>query len=448
MKDAHFCMLVICIGKLQDVPLLCMTLYVVRSAPVERGGASMEIGILGGGIAGLSVALALRKRGHDIRVYERRVVPSTMGAGVTLWPNATFVLEELGMLQGMEAIGGRPLAMRRQDAVGNSLGGLDIGLLDRTMGYPTYTVLRKHLQRLLLDHAVRAGISVEFGRRAVVIELDSKDKAVAHFESGASIRPDLLIGADGRMDSVARKFVAGDNTPVYQGFVNWVGVAEGANALVDDMSILDFWGVGERFGCVPIRPDLVYWAAAQARPLSRGMPAADPHNEVGTLFAEWPEPISRIIRATPEHSIGMIAVHDLEPLHTWSRANVLLVGDAAHAPLPTSGQGACQALEDAWHLARCLDHVSEGLEGVFQTFSTIRTAKTARLAEQGRAFARGLFARDPEACRIRNERAMASDPLRDVQFLAAGWSEGLPLSGGINRTAGEGEGFESLYRTE
>lgn len=144
----------------------------------------------------------------------------------------------------------------------------------------------------------------------------------------------------------------------------------------------------------------------------------------------------------------MIAVHDLEPLHTWIRANVLLVGDAAHAPLPTSGQGACQALEDAWHLARCLDHVSEGLEGVFQTFSTIRMAKTARLAEQGRAFARGLFARDPEACRIRNERAMASDPLRDVQFLAAGWSEGLPLSGGINRTAGKGEGFESLYRTE
>ena len=111
----------------------------------------MEIGILGGGIAGLSVALALRRQGYNPRVYERRAVPATMGAGVTLWPNASFVLEELGLLQDIEAIGGRPLTMRRQDAAGNALGGLDLGLLDRTMGYPTCTVLRRHLQDLMED---------------------------------------------------------------------------------------------------------------------------------------------------------------------------------------------------------------------------------------------------------------------------------------------------------
>jgi 2-polyprenyl-6-methoxyphenol hydroxylase-like FAD-dependent oxidoreductase len=83
---------------------------------------------------------------------------------------------------------------------------------------------------------------VEFGHRAVAIELDAHGRAVAHFENGASIRPDLLIGADGRMESVARKFVAGDNTPVYQGFVNWIGVAQGPHALVDDIAIQDFWG--------------------------------------------------------------------------------------------------------------------------------------------------------------------------------------------------------------
>ena len=235
----------------------------------------MEIGILGGGIAGLSVALALSKRGYSPRVYERRAGPATMGAGVTLWPNASFVLEELGLLQDIEAIGGRPLTMRRQDAAGNALGGLDIGLLDRTMGYPTYTVLRRHLQEVLLDHAARAGIPVEFGHRAVAIELDTHGRAVAHFENGASVRPDLLIGADGRMESVARKFVAGDNTPIYQGFVNWIVVAQGPHALVNDVSIQDFWGAGKRFGCVPVRPDLVYWAAAQARPLPMAAPAAD-----------------------------------------------------------------------------------------------------------------------------------------------------------------------------
>jgi 2-polyprenyl-6-methoxyphenol hydroxylase-like FAD-dependent oxidoreductase len=151
--------------------------------------------------------------------------------------------------------------------------------------------------------------------------------------------------------------------------------------------------------------------------------------EVEDLFAGWPEPVAHLIRATPADAIRLIAVHDLEPLHTWSRANVLLVGDAAHAPLPTSGQGACQALEDAWHLARCLDGASGGLDDVFQAFANIRASKTARLAEQGRVFARGLFATDPETCRIRNERAKASDPMHDVQVLAAGWGQGLPMPG-------------------
>jgi 2-polyprenyl-6-methoxyphenol hydroxylase-like FAD-dependent oxidoreductase len=249
------------------------------------------------------------------------------------------------------------------------------------------------------------------------------------------------------MESVARKFVAGDNTPIYQGFVNWIGVAQG-HALVDDMSIQDFWGAGERFGCVPIRPDLVYWAAAQARPLSAAMPTADMRKEVENLFAEWPDPVERIIRATPADSIRLIAVHDLEPLHTWSRANVLLVGDAAHAPLPTSGQGACQALEDAWHLARCMDGAGGGLEDIFQVFSEIRAPKTARLAEQGRIFARGLFATDPEACRIRNERAKASDPVRDVQVLSAGWGQGLSMPACTDGMPAQGSGFSSLYRME
>lgn len=408
----------------------------------------MEIGILGGGIAGLSVALALRKQGYSPRVYERRAVPATMGAGVTLWPNAGFVLQELGLLQDVETFGGRPLTMRRHDAAGNALGGLDIGLLDRTMGYPTHTVLRRDLQQVLLEHVARAGIPVEFGRQAVAIELDAHGKAVAHFENGESIRPDLLIGADGRMASVARKFVAGDNTPVYQGFVNWIGVAQGRHALVDDMCIQDFWGTGHRFGCVAIRPDLVYWAAAQVRPLHEAQPTADMRKQIENLFAQWAEPVPGIIRATPDHAIRLIAVHDLEPLHTWSRANVLLVGDAAHAPLPTSGQGACQALEDAWHLARCLDGSSAGLEEAFEAFAKIRAPKTARLAEQGRLFARGLFATDPEACRIRNERAKASDPARDVQALASGWGQGLPLPGGANGTPVEEGGLGSLYRME
>jgi FAD-dependent urate hydroxylase len=414
------------------------------SGLLEQECFGMEIGILGGGIAGLSVALALHKQGHTPRVYERRAGPATMGAGVTLWPNAGFVLQELGLLEDIAAAGGRPVSVFRKDAAGDSLGGLDIKLLDQIMGYPTHTILRRDLQAVLLEHSARAGIQVEFGYRAVAIDLDASGRAVAWFENGQSTRPDLLIGADGRMDSVARRFVAGDNAPIYQGFVNWIGVAQGNGPLVNNIEIQDYWGSGDRFGCVAVRKDLVYWAAAQARPLSEATPAADMHKELLDLFGSWPEPVASIIKATPAHTIQLIAVHDLEPIHTWVRANVLLVGDAAHAPLPTSGQGACQALEDAWHLARCLDVTDRGLEEALLLFAEVRGPKTTKLAEQGRMFARGLFAQDPETCRIRNERAKAFDPLRDAQAMAAGWSQGLPMADCIARLPVGGA--SSLYR--
>lgn len=404
----------------------------------------MDIGILGGGIAGLSAALALHKQGHRCRVYERRAAPSVMGAGVTLWPNAGFVLQELGLLEDVGAAGGRPVSVHRMDAAGEPLGGLDITLLDQIMGYPTHTILRRDLQMVLLDHVTRAGIPVRFGHRAVAIELDASGNAVARFDNGQSIRPDLLVGADGRMDSVARRFVAGDNTPVYQGFVNWIGVAQGKRALVSEVGIQDYWGSGDRFGCVAIRKDLVYWAAAQARPLPAATPTADMHSEVRDLFSGWPEPVARLIDATPAHSVQRIAVHDLEPLPTWRRANVLLVGDAAHAPLPTSGQGACQALEDAWHLAQCLEEGDGGMDEALLRFADVRGPKTTKLAEQGRMFARGLFATDPDACRIRNERAKASDPARDALAMAAGWSQGLPMAERIERAAPNSVG--SMYR--
>jgi hypothetical protein len=105
---------------------------------------------------------------------------------------------------------------------------------------------------------------------------------------------------------------------------------------VDDIAIQDFWGRASA---------LVAWRFDRSGVLGSGAGSAltetttaDMRKEIEDLFAGWPEPVARIIQATPAHAIRLIAVHDLEPLHTWSRANVLLVGDAAHAPLPTSGQ--------------------------------------------------------------------------------------------------------------
>ena len=232
------------------------------------------------------------------------------------------------------------------------------------------------------------------------------------------------------MSSVARAHVAGGNAPVYQGFVNWIGVAESSRDLVDGAAIHDYWGHGERVGIVALGRRKVYWAGAQAQTLeqARASAAAAQDGEwrkVRRLFESWPDPIGAVIDATPPRALRLIAVHDLEPLARWHRGNVLLVGDAAHAPLPTSGQGACQALEDAWHLARCLEDPAMGpgaeLEQALERFGGLRREKTEAITRQARYFARELFITDPQACRERDARVRASDPLQGVHALAQGW---------------------------
>jgi FAD-dependent urate hydroxylase len=390
----------------------------------------MDIAILGAGVAGMSAALMLRRRGHRVRLHERRAFASTLGAGVVLWPNAGFVLAELGVDAALAAHTGQPRAMRRLDREGRVLGELDIARLDRLMGFPSRSVLRRDLQAVLAARVADAGVEIVYDARAVAIEADSGRGAQVRFEDGSSVRADLIIGADGRMRSVARRYVVGDDTPVYQGFVNWIGVARSAAPLVDEIAIYDYWGCGERFGIVALDRRTVYWAGARAEPeaLATAATQASQDGLVASLFQDWPGPIGAVMRATPPGSVHKIAVHDLDPVAVRHRDNVVLIGDAAHAPLPTSGQGACQALEDAWHLARCIGDAPADLPAALTAFAACRVEKTTAPASGARQAAQALFTRDPEACTRRDAHARAIDPVEEAARIAAAWGAGLPLS--------------------
>src|SRR3569623_1211919 len=126
----------------------------------------MQIAILGGGVAGLSAAIALTLRGHTVQVYERRAASSTYGAGVTLWPNATFVIAELGVRDRLHLVSGRPHSMQRLDAAGVPLGVVDIRAIGEQMAHPTLSVLRRDLQRVLVDRLAELGVVVSYGRSA------------------------------------------------------------------------------------------------------------------------------------------------------------------------------------------------------------------------------------------------------------------------------------------
>lgn len=386
----------------------------------------MKIAVLGAGVAGVASAIALTQQGFDVTIHERRDADANIGAGIVVWPNAAFVLEQLGVLDAIAAAAGRPRAMRRLSRHGEALGALDIGLIDARMGYPSLSILRADFQRILMDKLRALGVPVHYGRRAEHIETADGAAARVHFGDRTTLTADLVIGADGRMASCARRYVTGSNAPVYQGFVNWIGVYEGPGLGLAADTVLDVWGTGERFGIVPVAPGKAYWAGGAAQDTVGARDPAAYRDEL-QRFMDWPEPVRQVIAGTPAARINKIHVHDHDPVPVWHRHNVLLVGDAAHAALPTSGQGACQALEDAWHLARCVAAHPHDPEHALTAFTRLRFEKTVGITMAGRSVAASLFNPDDAFCRARDAASRGADFAGLAAAMADGWSRHLPL---------------------
>lgn len=186
----------------------------------------MKIGILGGGIGGLSTAIALKQAGFDAEVYERHSRPSQIGAGIVCWPNASFVLDQLGVLSQVAKVSGSLKSMNRFSSHSDPIGSLDIGKLNQLMTYPSYSIIRKDLMSILTQRAFELGIKIHYQHDVTSLSNRDHGKARVLFSNGKHIEPDIIIGADGRMNSLSRQYSNGNNTPIYQGFINLIGVFE------------------------------------------------------------------------------------------------------------------------------------------------------------------------------------------------------------------------------
>lgn len=387
-----------------------------------------QIAILGAGIGGLTTAIALCQKGFKhITVYDRMTSSMEGGAGLVLWPNASCILSNLGLQAEVLKLGGTLSKMQRYSHEGEKLGDISITELERLIGYPAVPIARSDLWQLLTQKTKTLGIPVLYARNVEDIYTNSDNRTCVAFSDQESIVPDVIVGADGRMQSIARKFVTGNNTPIYQHYVNWVGLIDGeAHQINQNKSVYDYWGIGERFGYVPIRDDKSYWAGCKKLPLGHGRQEKGDKDELASIFKNWPDPIPRIIESTEEGNIRRIEVFDHDPIESWYLHNVCLLGDAAHAALPTSGQGACQAIEDSWHLAGCLSRFDDDLEQAFINYEQLRSQKTRSIILGARGFAESLFNEDEKLCRIRNENAKLADGLAVAQGMANLWAGGLP----------------------
>ena len=270
-------------------------------------------------------------------------------------------------------------------------------------------------------------MQVEYAHPVMSLSGDAQQQGLVHLADGRVLQADLILGAEGRMRSAARQYVTGDNTPRYQGFVNWVGITQlppGEAPLFDALAIHDYWGCGLRFGIVPVSPHTCYWAGAQTAATPPSSQRAGLQDHLARLFDAWPEAVRRVIGHSEPRELRQIAIHDHDPVEQWQRGNVLLVGDAAHAALPTSGQGACQALEDAWQLAQCLQ-LDVSLEERLQAYTARRQPKTRQITLQARTMAQSLLHLDAAACRQRDAQARHADTRQIVADMARAWGSGL-----------------------
>jgi len=364
----------------------------------------MRILIAGGGIGGLTAALALRQTGFDAHVYEQASVLHEVGAGVAISPNAVKVLHRLGLAEALRAAGVVSLSMDPRDGYSGALLAR-IPLADaavRRWGAPFY-----HLHRADLHNALRAAVGdqhLTLGARCVAVEEDGTEVTI-RFADGRSATGDVLIGADG-IHSVVREYVAGRDQPIWSGQLSWRGLAPAAvgHAVGLEVRHHSFWGPGKQFVCFYVSAGrLVNWVGNMPSDddwREESWSARGDREEALTHYADWHPQVRALIAGTEQ--VFKWALFDRPPLETWTRGRVTLLGDAAHPMLPYMAQGASQSIEDAIVLAHYLATNRDDPERAVGAYATRRQERTAAMQVASREMGRTVQLRDPAEVAARN----------------------------------------------
>lgn len=355
-----------------------------------HGDLAENVLVVGGGIGGLATALAMARRGIRVRVLERAEEFAELGAGLQLAPNATRVLDRLGLLERVTEVGVLPRRLLFRSALtGEPLTSLD--LTDRfrdRYGAPYVVLHRSDLLNILVDACAAEGVEL-LPKQDVQAVTDHGDRVSVDCAGGARHEGTALIAADGLHSRTRRLF--SDDTPICSGYVAYRGTIDidQVRRHVDLGDVVAWIGPGLHLVQYPLRSGTMYNQVAVFRSEQYAAGAAD----WGT-----PEELDRVF------SVGCAQVrdalrymwrdrrwpmYDREPIGTWTRGRIALLGDAAHPMLQYLAQGACQAIEDADTLATTLHaHLGAGggqpITGAFGEYQRIRAPHTARVQQAAR----------------------------------------------------------------
>lgn len=351
----------------------------------------LEVVVVGAGIGGLATAVALQRAGHRAVVLEQTRSLRPVGAGISLWSNGVKVLDALGLGAQVAAVGGHMERLCYRDREGTTLCDFSLEPLVTRVGERPYPVRRADLQALLLD---AVGGCVRTGTRADEI-VDRGDGVTVLTGDGARVDGDLVVVADGT-HSRFRELVVG--TPVerkYVGYHNWNGVVPNELALGAPGSWVVHVGEGKRVSTMPVREGQYFFFDV---PLSD--PVADRTDARAKLrahFTGWDARVQRLIEGLDTDGVANVAIHGHDPIDSFVRGRIALLGDAAHTTAPDLGQGGCLAMEDALVLAGALTTTNLGVEDALARYSAVRVPRTASIMERALTRARLSHAHDPAA---------------------------------------------------
>jgi 2-polyprenyl-6-methoxyphenol hydroxylase-like FAD-dependent oxidoreductase len=353
----------------------------------------MKVIIIGAGIAGLTTAIALRKAGIDAEIYEKVSELLEVGAGISLWANATRALDYLGL---GSAIRDRSASYSRT-AIRSSDGHVIVeSPLEKIIALFGSAMIVLHRADLLAILSAPVKDAIRFDHECIGFRQEN-GTVVARFANAAEARGDVLVGADG-IRSMVRAGLHPHESIRYSGYTAWRCVTKfDASGTISG----ETWGPGRRFGLIPMSGGLVYWFATRNAPPGQTDAPGQTKQNLLELFAGWHHPIPALISASQESAILRNDIVDRDPLPAWGAGRVTLLGDAAHPMTPNLGQGGCQGIEDALVLARSLQNVRP-VEAALRDYEARRIARTTPLVLRSRQFGVVGQLESPLARRLRD----------------------------------------------
>ncbi len=348
-------------------------------------GQPLHIAVIGGGLGGMTAALALHQAGFVVEVYEQAPELTEVGGGINMGPNAARILYRLGLGEALDREAVRPASThQRRWQDGRTLQRAPLNpLCEELFGAPHLTVHRADLLSIIASGFPPERIHL--GHRLAGFA-DKGDRVEAWFENGARATTEVLVGADG-IHSTVRAALFGDEPPRFAGCVAYRGLVpvERIADLALELGSQSWVGPGGH---------LVHYFVSRGRLLNFvGWTEHDTWNREDwtdratiaralAAFDGWHPQVRRIIAAADTCFVW--ALFDREPLPRWSAGRATLLGDACHPMYPFMGQGAAQAIEDGAALAACLAGADDPIEAL-RRYERLRLPRVSRLQEMSRA---------------------------------------------------------------